>query len=172
MGLKGVGLFIVALLIEIFFLSQDLHFKNNNISLNKIDIEFQNSKTFQIDKNNINTILVCDKIQQLKGYKLFYKPIATIYDTNLTKTIIANFARLDDKTNILTLKDNIKIIYHDKILKTNLLVYNTKTKIVTDSQPFIINSKNFNAKGNHLYFDTNFNIMKASNITYNLNIGK
>ncbi len=170
MDIRFLFLIVFAFIFEIFFLSKDLRFKDSKTSFSNIDIEFVDSKTYTINKNRISTILVCDKIQQTKGKKLFFKPIATLYDTNITKTIMSDNAVLDDKTEIIKLDNNVKILYLFKKLTTNMLIYDLKKSIITDSKHFTLVSNNINATGNHLYFDTKNNIIKAKDIKYKFNI--
>jgi len=164
--IRFVFLIIFAFILEIFFLSKELSFKTNDIVPNKVDVEFIHSKTIEIDTQKVNNILICDKIQQLKDKKLFFKPIATLYDRNITKTIISKEAELFDKTNILELKRDVKIVYLNKRLSTNFLKYSLKDSTVLDSDRFILNSDEGVAEGNHLYFDTKKSIIKAKDINY------
>jgi len=168
--IKLIALLIFSFVFELFFLSKDLSFKDNPISIDKVDVEFQNSKTYTITKEKIESVLVCDKIQQLKSKKLFFKPIATLYDENLTKIIVAKQAVLVDKTQLLTLKKNVKVIYSDKILTTQKILYKLPTATVIDSDAFTLKSPSLLAKGDHLFFDTKHSIIKAKNINYKINI--
>jgi LPS export ABC transporter protein LptC len=165
--IRYLFLIIFAFVFELFFLSKDLRFKESPISVKNVDIEFLNSKTYDISKEKINNLLICKKIQQITDKKIFFSPVATLFDTNITKTIVAKDATLFDKTNILKLQKNVKIIYQDKHLQTDMIKYNLTNFTVIDSDKFIIKSNNFIAKGNHLYFDTKKSIIKAKNIKYN-----
>jgi len=167
-GIRFLVLLIFVFVFELFFLSKELRFKSQEISVEKTDIEFISSKTYDIDTKRVNSVLICDKIQQKKSKKIFFNPIATLYDDNITKTVFSKSAILEDKTKILTLKDNINIIYLDKRLYCNSLDYNISNSCVIDSSPFILKSKNLLAKGEHLYFDTKNSIIKAKNINYEI----
>jgi len=158
---------IFSLVVEVYFLSKDLRYTHNSTSLNKIDIEFTNSKTYTITQEKIQNILVADKIQQLKTKKIFINPIATIYDTNITKTIISKKAILDDKTSKIKLLHDVHIVYLDKTLNTQMLLYDIKSEKVIDSANFLLTSDDIQAKGVHLFFDTKKNILKAKKIQYN-----
>jgi len=166
LDIRFIVLIIFAFIFEIFFLSKELRFKDNPISVKKVDIEFLNSQTYEIDKTKVHSILVCSKIQQVDNKKIFFNPVATLFDENITKNIISKEATLNDKTNILVLHHDINIIYSDKKLSTDMLKYNIKDAIITDSSNFTIKSENIVAKGDHLYFDTKNSIIKATDIDY------
>jgi len=168
--IKLIFLLIFAFVFELFFLSKDLRFKDQGISVEKTDIEFVSSKTYNIDKDGISTVLICDKIQQKKTKKIFFKPIATLYDNNITKTIVANKAVLFDKSNIVVLRKDVNILYLDKQLSCDMLKYNLKKESVIDSSPFVLKSPEILAKGNHLYFDTKNSIIKAKHINYKIKL--
>jgi len=167
-GIRYIVLMIFAFVFELFFLSKELKFKDNPLSVEKIDIEFKNSKTYDMDSTRINSILICDKIQQKGEKKTFIKPVATLFDENITKSIISKKALLDDKSDIITLKEDINIIYNDKKLSTQMLKYDISNSTVIDSSAFKIVAGDILAKGEHLFFDTKKSILKAKNIDYKL----
>ncbi len=166
MDIRLVILIIFSFVFEIFFLSKDLRFKESPISASDIEVEFINSKTYDISLDKVNNLLITQKVEQLKNKKIFYTPIVTIYDDNITKTIISKKAVLFDKKNIIKLKNNVKIVYLDKQLSTDMVEYDLKNQIVTDSDKFTLKSDSFIANGNHLYFDTKQNIIKSKDIKY------
>ena len=166
MDIRLVILIIFSFIFEIFFLSKDLRFKENPISIKDVEVEFINSKTYDISSDRISNLLVTQKIEQSKNKKIFYNPVATMYDNNITKTIISKKATLFDKTNIIKLENSVKIVYLDKQLSTDMIEYDLTNKTVTDSDKFTLKSNSFIANGNHLYFDTKHNIIKSKDIKY------
>ncbi len=167
MDLKKIFLIIVTFVLELIFLSKDLRFNNNEtFKSSNVDVEFVDSKSYFISDEGISKILIAKKIQQFPHYKIFTNPIATIYGKKFTKVIVANFAKYQDSNSKLELKNNIKILYQDKKLKTSWLLYDSKKEVILDSKKFTILSKNMKVEGNHLYFDIKDNIIKAKNIDY------
>ncbi len=170
MDLKKLAILILALIIEIIFLSKDLKYSDNS-SLNSDDVsvEFVDSDSLFISTNGIDKRLITKKIQQKSDKKLFFKPKAIFYDGNFTKVVVSDFAKYSDRDFILELDKNVKILYKNEILTTNKLLYDSKKEVVFDSDKFKLESQKFTAFGNHLFFDIKNNIIKAKDIKYILN---
>ncbi len=167
MDLKKFILVVLAFVIEIIFLSQDLKFSDNSdLKQDDISVKFEESKSYFISSQGIDKVLICKKIEQFPTYKKFYNPVATIYDKNNTKTILSKNAKFFDKNSTLVLWDNVKVIYFDKHLTTSKIIYDAKKQVVLDSEKFFLKSKSFDATGSHLYFDVKNNIIKAKNVKY------
>ncbi len=167
MDLKKIAIVVLAFIIEIVFLSQDLKFSDaSDLKQSDISVEFENSKSYFISVKGIEKVLISSKIEQFPKYKRFYNPVATFYDENQTKTILSKNAKFFDENSTLALWDGVRIVYLDKELTTSKLIYNTKKQAVVDSEKFLLESQSFNAIGNHLYFDVKNNIIKAKDIKY------
>jgi len=167
LDLKKVFIIVGALLIEFFFLSKELKFSfTQKLNQNDISVEFVKSNSYFITNQGIDRVLIAQKIDQYSGYKVFYKPVVTIYDENFTKTIVANQAKYTDKSGVLELEKNVKVVYMGKKLETSKLLYDTKKQEVFDSAKFKLTSKKFTAFGNHLYFDVKNNIIKSKEINF------
>ena len=167
MDLKKVSILILALIVEIVFLSQDLKYsQKDGINDSDISIEFRNSQSYFITKDGINKKLIAKKIQQRSNEKLFFKPKAVFFDGDFTKVVTSDFAKYIDRTSVLQLEKNVKVMYRNGILTTSKLLYDSKKEVVFDSDKFKLVTSEFTALGNHLYFDVKNNIIKAKDIKY------
>ncbi len=165
--MKLLFIILIFFIVETFFLSTDLKFNSDKkIDINDIQIEFKDSKSYFISSKYIDKMLIADKIQQGKGFKIFFKPVLTFYDGNKSKTIVCNKAFLNEYKNILSLEENINIAYDSYLLKSRKILYDIKKEIIIDSQKFNLIGKNIDAKGDHLYFDIKNSIIKAKSIEY------
>jgi len=95
-----------------------------------------------------------------------------MYDENITKTISAQKAKYTDKSAVLELEKDVKILYFGKRLETSKLFYNAKKQEVFDSAKFKLISENFTAYGKHLYFDVKNNIIRSKEINFNYRGGR
>ena len=167
MDLKKIAIVVLAFIIEIVFLSQELKFSSkSDFKQSDVSVKFEESKSYFISQKSVDKVLVCTTIEQFSSHKRFYNPIATIYDSNQTKTILSKYAKFFDKNSSLILWDGVRVVYFDKELTTSKLIYDTKKQAVVDSEKFILRAQSFEARGNHLYFDVKNNIIKAKDIKY------
>ena len=167
----GVTKFLIFLLIcSIVVLSSTKDVNRSMIQQDKKPIvEFYNSTIY-----TINTKRVAQTIQAEKTY--IYKNSKEL----VSATIVLNSAEginTINADNIVQSGDNLYLngsvlleTFRGLSLKTQSLVYNLSTKIITNNIPFFIVAKENSFTGENLYYDITNNILKAKNIKAQINI--
>jgi len=166
-GVKIFAIFTFLFLFEIIFLNtnkfKDTSKRKNN--LDYTDISFNNIDSYLITKDGVSSTLKASKV-------LKYKDRIDLFDINamVTKNSKKSYIKADKssiKEDIINLTGDVKYEDNNSIeIKSENLVYNKKSKIVTNKEPFVFNSKQGDINGNNLYFDQENGIVKAKNIRY------
>jgi LPS export ABC transporter protein LptC len=167
MALKIFAIAMVLFLAEIVFLSTK-DFKDNSNDRKDFDftdIAFENIHGYHITKDGIEAKLEASKLLKYKDKAEAFKIKTELTHQNRKSNIIAKKALIKD--DIINLSGDVN--YEDNTsleIKSQNLVYNTKTKISTIDTPFVLTSNQGNVKGNNLIYDQKNGTIKAKKIHY------
>lgn len=167
----AVKIFVYSLLV-ISFISTILSFdvkQNQNSSVEKPMITFENPTLYTINSDNIERIVNSKQVLRYKDRDVMYDGKFILRNSNNADYIQANvIVKRDENYKFL---NNVSLNREGSInFKTDELFYNAQTKIATNTLPFKGNYfKNF-ISGENLYFDTNKNILKAKKSHFEIEI--
>ncbi len=167
MALKIFAIAIILFLAEIVFLTTK-DFKdssNGRKDIDFTDITFENIHSYHVTKEGLRAKLEASKVLKYKEHAKIYDIKTEFTHKNRQNNIKANEALLKGDT-IHLLGD---VNYEDNAsleIKSEDLLYNTKTKIVTIDVPFRLTSQSGNVVGTNLIYDQKNGTIKAKNIKY------
>lgn len=167
MALKIFAIAMVLFLAEVVFLTTK-DFKDNGSQRKDIDftdIAFENIQSYLITKDGCEAKLQADKILKYKNHAEAFSVKTEFLRKDKKNYIQADKAILRGK--IIHLTNNVNYENNASLhIKSEDLVYNTKTKITTIDSPFTLTSNQGTVKGNNLSYDQKNGIIKADNIKY------
>jgi LPS export ABC transporter protein LptC len=167
MALKIFAIAMVLFLAEIVFITTK-DFKDNKTEKNDIDftdIAFEKVKSYLVTKDGCEAKLEAKKILKYQNHAEAFSVKTEFLKQDKKNYIKAEKAILKDK--IIHLTDHVIYENNESLqIKSEDLVYNTKTKITTIDSPFTLISDQGKVLGNNLRYDQKNGIIKADNIKY------
>lgn len=131
---------------------------------------------YTLTSESMNRIVHSKKAIRYKNRDEMYNGILTLRGKD-SKNIVITDTLLSDK--IVKRGDNFKFLNNVKFtrndyvnLKTDELLYNSKTKVATNSLPFEGNYFKNYIKGVNIYLDMNKYYMKADNTHFEIDVKK
>jgi len=167
MALKIFAIAMVLFLAEVVFLTTK-DFKDSSTDRKDIDftdIAFEDIKSYLITKDGCEAKLKAEKILKYNNHAEAFNVETEFLKQDKKNYIKANKAII--KNSIIHLTDNVNYENNASMhIKSEDLVYNTKTKVTTIDSPFILTSNQGTVRGKHLSYDQKNGIIKADNINY------
>jgi len=167
MALKIFAIAIILFIAEIVFLTTK-DFKESTTDRKDIDftdITFEKIQSYHITREGCKAKLEASEVLKYKDYAKIYDIKTEFTHKNKQSHIKADKALLSgDRIHLLgdvNYEDNESLE-----IKSEDLLYNTKTKIVTIDVPFRLTSQSGNVAGNNLIYDQINGTIKAKNIKY------
>ena len=167
MALKVFAIAILLFLAEIVFLTTKDFKDNGNIKkdIDFTDIAFENIEGYLITKDGVESTL---KASQLLKYSQEVQIIdvqTNFLKKDLHNQITADYATL--KGDIITLSGNASYENNESMqIKSQDLVYNSKTDIVSGTTPFTLSSLQGNIWGDDFLYDQKNGKIEVTKIRY------
>ncbi len=169
MGVKIFSIILLLFVLEIAFLTthEPITLDIKSSPLDFSNITFEQIQAYILTKEGTQATLKAQKALAYNDRNELYKVDANLYNSSHIDTIKADKAIQKDE--IVHLYSDISYESNNTmLLKSDELLYNTKTKIAKSLAPFSLNHKNMNAKGSSFVFDTLQNILHAKYVTLTL----
>jgi LPS export ABC transporter protein LptC len=167
MGLKIFAIVMMLFLAEIVFLTTK-EFKDKKSDRNDIDftdIAFEDIKGYLITKDGCKSKLEAKKLLKYKNHAEAYQVKTEFLKQDKKNYIQANKAIIKD--DIIHLTDHVNYENNESLhLKSEDLVYNSKTKETIIDTLFTLTTDRGKVDGNNLIYDQKNGIIKAENIVY------
>ncbi len=169
MAVKIFSIILLLFVLEIAFLTthEPITLDIKNTPLDFSNITFEKVQAYVITKDGMQATLKAQKALAYNNRNELYKVNAKVYNPTHIDTIKAD--RAIQKEVLLHLYSNISYESNNSmLLKSDELLYNTKTKIAKSLSPFSLVHKKLYAKGSRFVFDTKQNILHAKYIKLTL----
>jgi LPS export ABC transporter protein LptC len=167
MGLKIFAIVLVLFLAEIVFLTTK-DFKepvDEKKEFDYTDISFENINSYEITKDGITSNIQASKLLKYADYSKVYDIKAKVLNKGKLTHVKADKALLT-KSKIHLMGDVSYENNNSIHVKSQDLVYNSKTDIITIDTPFILETDSGEVKGNHLVYNQKDGNIKAKNIYF------
>ena len=166
MAVKIFAIILFLFVLEIAFLTTHkpitLEIKNTPIDFS--NVSFENIDTYIITKEGIKATLLAKQALAYDTRNELYNTQSTLY--NLTHTDHIEADKAIQKGETLHMFGHIRYESNNSmLLKSDELVYNTKTQIVRSLSPFTMQHQKLDSKGESFVFDTIQNILHATYVT-------
>lgn len=167
MALKVFAIALMLFLAEIVFLTTK-DFKDGNThreNLDFTDISFENIHSYLVTKEGCDSKLEATQLLKYKAHVEVYDVKTEFLHKNQQNNIQAKKAIL--KGDLIHLIGDVNYENNASLeVKSEDLVYNTKTKISTTDTSFILTSDQGSVKGENFIYDQINGTIKAQNIHY------
>lgn len=167
MALKIFAIAILLFLAEIVFLTTK-DFKdssNDRKDIDFTDISFENIHSYLVTKDGCEAQLEATEVLKYKNHAEIFNAKTEFLNQDRQNNIRANKATLQG--DIIHLRGDVNYENNASLqIKSEDLVYNTKTEITTIKSAFTMTSDHGDVKGNNFIYDQKNGTMKAENIKY------
>ena len=167
MALKIFAIAIILFLAEVVFLTTK-DFKDSTHTrqdLDFTDISFENINSYLVTQEGCNSKLEASKLLKYKDHAKVYDVKTEFLHQNQQNNIQSKKATI--KGDIIHLMGDVNYENNSSLhVKSEDLVYNTKTKVSIIKTPFTLTSDRGTVKGNNFIYDQINGTIKAKNINY------
>lgn len=164
-------LFIISIISLFTNVSSDVKYKKHkDIAL----VTFNDSTMYTLDEKNVSRIVQSKEAKRFKKRDEMYEGTFIVRaksknTSSLTDIISADF--IEKKGNKLKFENHVKYNRDDFIsLSTDILYYNTKTKIAYNNKPFIGKYYNNFLIGEKFHVDTNKTYFKSQKAHFEIDL--
>lgn len=169
MAVKIFAIILLLFVLEIAFLTTHkpitLEIKNTPIDFS--NVTFENINTYIVTKEGIKATIWAKKALAYDTRNELYNTQSTLYNPTHIDYIKAD--KVIQNGEDLHLFGHIRYESNTSmLLKSDELLYNTKTKIVKSLSPFTMQHQELDSKGENFVFDTKQNILHATYVTLTL----
>jgi len=172
----GINLFVLIIIIASIIITNI----KTEVKIKKIEylnipvVTFNNSTLYLIDDKEVKQILSSSQALSYKNRDELYDATILMKNKyNKTNTISAEYILKDKSVYKLYQNAQIKINTKNKIvLNSDFLEYDTRNNILTNNKPFELSYDDSTLKGENLFFNHKYNIIKAKNTKFTIKYNK
>ncbi len=175
MAIKGF-VFVLLLFSIISYLIPVKEVSKKNTTLDIPILTFSDSTMYTLTPTSMNRVIYAEEVLRFESKDVMHKGVLTLKGKDKELNEITDVLYSDviiKKENNFTFLNNVKYKRNNYItLDTDELMYNSKTKVATNTLPFEGTYFNNYIKGKDIYLDLNKYYMKAKDAHFEIEVVK